>query len=127
MIPNLTLKKLTMDEKSKDSIVSELEVVVDQRRNELRKALDEGATNLEELTFKMLKAALILLGVYLFLEYLINKNVPKNRFTNRILPLLTMLLQSGAKIVLSDLFSKVVDHLDLKQSEKPDEETDIKK
>lgn len=116
-----------MDQKSKDSIISELEVVVDERRQELRKALEEGATNLEELTYKMLKAALILLGVYLFLEYLINKNVPKNRITNRILPLLTMLLQSGARIVLSDLFSKVVDYLDLKQSEKSDEETDIQK
>lgn len=117
----MTMKSLKMRNKVKEALISELEVVVDQRKENLQKAIDEGATNLGELTKRMVVAAVVLLLVYLFLEYKINKNTPRSRFMSRILPLITLMIRNGTGMVLSDLFSKVVDYLDLKQSEGSDE------
>lgn len=112
-----------LSDAEKTAVIEQLESVVDDRKKELQIAIDEGADNLQELTKKMVLFGGGLILVYLVLQRLLGNKASKNKMTARLLPLITLGLQNGAKMMLTDIFSKVVDYLNTnKTNDQPDNE-----
>lgn len=112
-----------LSDADKAAMIKELESVVDDRKKELQLAIDEGADNLQELTKKMVLFGGGLILVYFILQRLLGNKVSKSRMAARLMPLITLGLQSGAKMMMTDIFSKVVDYLNTEKSnDQPDKE-----
>lgn len=105
-----------LSDAEKTAAIKQLESVVDDRKKELQLAIDEGADNLQELTKKMVLFGGGLILVYFILQRILGNKASKSRMAARLMPLITLGLQNGAKMMMTDIFSKVVDYLNTDNS-----------